>query len=305
MTIERLCSPSFDLMLNIIEGRTIAEKVYVDLRREIAQLKSKGITPGLAVVLVGDNPASRAYVRSKDKMSRELGLHSVKLELPTSTTQSELLTRVEELNRDPDVHGILVQSPPPKQIDEATIVRAIDPAKDVDGFHPLNVAKLALGDVTGFVPCTPLGIQRLLTESKIDISGAHIVVLGRSMIVGKPLALLLMQKGAGGDATVTVAHSRTRDLEAITRSADILIAAIGRAEFVKANHVRDGAVVVDVGINRVEDATSERGYRLVGDVAFDEVAKKAAAITPVPGGVGPMTIAMLMSNTVKAARQSS
>jgi len=305
MTIERLCSPSFDLMLNIIEGRTIAEKVYVDLRREIAQLKSKGITPGLAVVLVGDNPASRAYVRSKDKMSRELGLHSVKLELPTSTTQSELLTRVEELNRDPDVHGILVQSPPPKQIDEATIVRAIDPAKDVDGFHPLNVAKLALGDVTGFVPCTPLGIQRLLTESKIDISGAHVVVLGRSMIVGKPLALLLMQKGAGGDATVTVAHSRTRHLEAITRSADILIAAIGRAEFVKANHVRDGAVVVDVGINRVEDATSERGYRLVGDVAFDEVAKKAAAITPVPGGVGPMTIAILMSNTVKAARQSS
>ncbi len=305
MTIERLWSLKFDLMLNIIDGRTIAEKVYVDLRRDIAQLKSKGITPGLAVVLVGDNPASRAYVRSKDKMSRELGLHSVKLELPTSTTQSELLTRVEELNSAPDVHGILVQSPPPKQIDEATIVRAIDPAKDVDGFHPLNVAKLALGDVTGFVPCTPLGIQHLLLESKIDISGAHVVVLGRSMIVGKPLALLLMQKGPGGDATVTVAHSRTRDLEAITRSADILIAAIGRAEFVKANHVRDDAVVVDVGINRVEDATSERGYRLVGDVAFDEVAKKAAAITPVPGGVGPMTIAMLMSNTVKAARRSS
>jgi methylenetetrahydrofolate dehydrogenase (NADP+)/methenyltetrahydrofolate cyclohydrolase len=292
-------------MLNIIDGRAIAEKVYVDLRREIAQLKSKGITPGLAVVLVGDNPASRAYVRSKDKMSRELGLHSVKLELPAMTTQEELLAHVEDLNRESKVHGILVQSPPPKQIDEATIVRAIDPAKDVDGFNPLNVAKLTLGDVTGFVPCTPLGIQRLLVESKVDISGAHVVVLGRSMIVGKPLALLLMQKGAGGDATVTVAHSRTRDLEAITRSADILIAAIGRAEFVKANHVRDGAVVVDVGINRVEDATSERGYRLVGDVAFDEVAKKAATITPVPGGVGPMTIAMLMSNTVKAARQSS
>jgi methylenetetrahydrofolate dehydrogenase (NADP+)/methenyltetrahydrofolate cyclohydrolase len=292
-------------MLNIIDGRTIAEKVYVDLRREIAQLKSKGITPGLAVVLVGDNPASRAYVRSKDKMSRELGLYSVKLELPAMTTQEELLAHVEDLNREPKVHGILVQSPPPKQIDEATIVRAIDPAKDVDGFHPLNVAKLALGDVTGFVPCTPLGIQRLLMESKIDISGAHVVVLGRSMIVGKPLALLLMQKGEGGDATVTVAHSRTRDLEAITRSADILIAAIGRAEFVKASHVRHSAVVVDVGINRVEDATSERGYRLVGDVAFDEVAKKAATITPVPGGVGPMTIAMLMSNTVKAARQLS
>jgi methylenetetrahydrofolate dehydrogenase (NADP+)/methenyltetrahydrofolate cyclohydrolase len=291
-------------MLNIIDGRAIAEKVYVDLRREIAQLKSKGITPGLAVVLVGDDLASRAYVRSKDKMSRELGLHSVKLELPTSTTQSELLTRVEKLNRDPEVHGILVQSPPPRQIDEAAIVRALDPRKDVDGFHPLNVAKLALGDQTGFVPCTPLGVQRLLTESKIDISGAHVVVLGRSMIVGKPLALLLMQKGEGGDATVTVAHSRSKNLEAITRSADILIAAIGRPGFVKADHVRDGAVIIDVGINRVEDATSERAYRLVGDVAFDEVARKAAAITPVPGGVGPMTIAMLMSNTVKACSQS-
>jgi methylenetetrahydrofolate dehydrogenase (NADP+)/methenyltetrahydrofolate cyclohydrolase len=287
-------------MANLIDGRAIAEKVYVDLRREIAELKSKGVTPGLAVVLVGDNAASRAYVRSKDKMSRELGLHSIKLELPDSTTQDELLARVEELNRDPSVHGILVQSPPPKQIDEAAIVRTLDPRKDVDGFHPLNVAKLALGDPTGFVPCTPLGVQRLLIESKIDIAGAHVVILGRSMIVGKPLALLLMQKTKGGDATVTVVHSRSKNLEAITRSADILIAAIGRAEFVKAAHVREDAVVVDVGINRVEDKASERGYRLVGDVAFDEVSKKAAAITPVPGGVGPMTIAMLMSNTVKA-----
>ena len=290
-------------MGNLIDGRAIAEKVYVDLRREIADLKSKGVTPGIAVVLVGDNPASRTYVRSKDKMSRELGLHSIKLELPASTTQSELLERVEELNRDPKVHGILVQSPPPKQIDEAAIVRALDPRKDVDGFHPLNVAKLAMGDPTGFVPCTPLGVQRLLIESKIDIAGAHVVVLGRSMIVGKPVALLLMQKAKGGDATVTVAHSRSKNLEEITRSADILIAAIGRAHFVKADHIRDGAVVVDVGINRVDDASSERGYRLVGDVAFDEVAPKAKAITPVPGGVGPMTIAMLMSNTVKAARQ--
>jgi methylenetetrahydrofolate dehydrogenase (NADP+) / methenyltetrahydrofolate cyclohydrolase len=290
-------------MGNLIDGRATAETVYVDLRREIADLKSKGVTPGVAVVLVGDNPASRTYVRSKDKMSRELGLHSVKLELPASTTQSELLERVEELNRDPKIHGILVQSPPPKQIDEAAIVRALDPRKDVDGFHPLNVAKLAMGDPTGFVPCTPLGVQRLLIESKIDIAGAHVVVLGRSMIVGKPVALLLMQKATGGDATVTVAHSRSKNLEEITRSADILIAAIGRAHFVKADHVRDGAVVVDVGINRVDDASSERGYRLVGDVAFDEVAPKAKAITPVPGGVGPMTIAMLMSNTVKAVRQ--
>jgi len=277
----------------------------IDLRHEIAELKSKGITPGIAVVLVGDNPASRTYVRAKDKMSRELGLHSVKLELPASTTQSELLARVEELNRDPKVHGILVQSPPPKQIDEAAIVRALDPRKDVDGFHPLNVAKLAIGDPTGFVPCTPLGVQRLLIESKIDIAGAHVVVLGRSMIVGKPVALLLMQKAKGGDATVTVAHSRSKNLEEITCSADILIAAIGRAHFIKADHVRDGAVVIDVGINRVDDPSTERGYRLVGDVAFAEVAPKAKAITPVPGGVGPMTIAMLMSNTVKAARMFS
>jgi methylenetetrahydrofolate dehydrogenase (NADP+)/methenyltetrahydrofolate cyclohydrolase len=291
-------------MTNLIDGRAIAEKVYVDLRREIAELKSKGVTPGIAVVLVGDDPASRSYVRSKDKMSRELGIHSVKLELPASTTQSELLARVEELNRDPAVHGILIQSPPPKQIDEGAIVRALDPRKDVDGFHPENVAKLALDDASGFVPCTPLGVQRLLIESNVDIDGAHVVVLGRSMIVGKPLALLLMQKTKGGNATVTVVHSRSKNLEAITRSADILIAAIGRAEFVKAEHVRDGAVVVDVGINHVDDATNQRGYRLVGDVAFGEVSKKAAAITPVPGGVGPMTIAMLMSNTVKAARQS-
>jgi methylenetetrahydrofolate dehydrogenase (NADP+)/methenyltetrahydrofolate cyclohydrolase len=290
-------------MAKLIDGRAIAEKVYVDLRREIAKLRSQGVTPGLAVVLVGDHPASRAYVRSKDKMSRELGLHSVKLELPASTTQSELLARVEELNRDPVIHGILVQSPPPKQIDEVVIVRALDPGKDVDGFHPLNVAKLASAAADGFVPCTPLGIQRLLSESKIDISGAHVVILGRSMIVGKPLALLLMQKNIDADATVTVVHSRSRNLAEITRSADVLVAAIGRSNFVKAEHVREGAVVVDVGINRVEDATSERGYRLVGDVDFDEVAEKAAAITPVPGGVGPMTIAMLMSNTVKACRQ--
>jgi methylenetetrahydrofolate dehydrogenase (NADP+)/methenyltetrahydrofolate cyclohydrolase len=290
-------------MPNLIDGRAIAEKVYVDLRREIAELKTKGVTPGLAVVLVGDDPASRAYVRSKDKMCRELGLHSVKLELPASTTQTELLQCVEELNADPTIHGILVQSPPPAHIDEVAIVRTLDPRKDVDGFHPENVAKLVLDDPSGFVPCTPLGVQRLLIESKININGAHVVVLGRSMIVGKPLALLLMQKNTNANATVTVVHSRSRDLAEITRSADIIVAAIGRAGFVKADHVRDDVVVIDVGINRVDDAATERGYRLVGDVAFDEVSKKASAITPVPGGVGPMTIAMLMSNTVKAARQ--
>jgi len=292
-------------MATLINGRAVAEKIYGELRGEIAELKLQGATPGLAVVLVGDNPASRAYVRAKDKMCRDLGLHSVKLELPAATTHKELLTRVEELNRDPAIHGILIQSPPPKQIDEAAIVRALHPEKDVDGFHPFNVAKLALGDVTGFVACTPLGCQRLLIESGVEIEGAHVVVLGRSMIVGKPLALLLMRKERGANATVTVVHSRSRKLTEITRSADILIAAIGQSEFVKAEHVREGAVVIDVGINRVADASSERGYRLVGDVAFDEVAAKAAAITPVPGGVGPMTIAMLMSNTLKACREQT
>src|SRR6187399_87706 len=292
-------------MPHLIEGRPIAEKVYADLRGEIAELKKSRRTPGLAVILVGDNPASRAYVRSKDKMCRELGLHSVKLELPASTAQSELLTRVEQLNRDASIHGILVQSPPPQHIDEAAIVRALDPHKDVDGFHPENVAKLVLEDATGFVPCTPLGVQRLLLESNVEISGAHVVVLGRSMIVGKPLALLLMQKNKNGNATVTVVHSRSRNLAQVTRSADIVVAAIGRAEFLKADQIREGAVIIDVGINRVEDAANERGYRLVGDVSFEEVSKKASAITPVPGGVGPMTIAMLMANTVKAARQAS
>jgi methylenetetrahydrofolate dehydrogenase (NADP+) / methenyltetrahydrofolate cyclohydrolase len=290
-------------MSNLIDGRAIAEKVYADLRREILELKGKGVTPGLAVVLVGEDPASRAYVRSKDKMSRDLGFYSRKIELPVSTTQSALLSCVRELNEDPAIHGILVQSPTPQQIDEQTIVRAVDPKKDVDGFHPQNVAKLAMNDPTGFVPCTPLGVQRLLVESKIEISGAHVVVLGRSMIVGKSLALLLMRKGRDADATVTVAHSRSRRLETITRSADILVAAIGRAGFVRENHVHEGAVVIDVGINRVEDATGPRGYRLAGDVDFEAVAPKASAITPVPGGVGPMTIAMLMANTVRAARQ--
>lgn len=289
-------------MTNIIDGRAVAEKVYAELRSEIADLKSRGIMPGLAVVLVGDDPASRSYVRAKDKMCRELGLHSVKLELPASTSQQELLARVDELNRDAKIHGILVQSPPPPQIDEAVIIRALDPSKDVDGFHPANVAKLTLGDDSGFVPCTPLGCLRLLRETGLPVAGASVVVLGRSMIVGKPIALLLMQKGV--DATVTVAHSRTKDLAKICAGADVIIAAIGRPHFVSSDFVRDGAVVIDVGINRVDDDKSARGYRLVGDVDFDAVKNKASAITPVPGGVGPMTIAMLMANTIKACQQS-
>jgi methylenetetrahydrofolate dehydrogenase (NADP+) / methenyltetrahydrofolate cyclohydrolase len=292
-----LCSA----MPNLIDGRTVAEKVYADLRVQIGDLTAKNIRPGLAVVLVGDDPASRSYVGAKDKMSRELGLHSKKIELPANTSQSELLERVCELNADPAIHGILVQSPPPDHIDEQAVVRALDPRKDVDGFHPENVAKLAMDDPTGFVPCTPLGVQRLLVESSVRIPGAHVVILGRSMIVGKPLALLLMRKGKDADATVTVVHSRSSNLEEMTRSADILVAAIGRANFVGSNHVRDGVVVIDVGINRIADPAASRGYRLVGDVDFEQVAAKAAAITPVPGGVGPMTIAMLMSNTVRAA----
>jgi len=286
--------------MTLISGTAVAEKVLEECRRDIAELAAQGRKPGLAVVLIGDDPASRAYVRSKDKKCRDLGLHSVKLELPATTTQDELLAHVHALNNDPTIHGILVQSPPPKHIDEAAIVRAIDPAKDVDGFHPVNVAKLALEDPTGFVPCTPLGCQRLLIDAGIETSGAHAVVVGRSMIVGKPMALLLMAKGS--DATVTVAHSRSRDLPGICRQADIVIAAVGRPEMVTANWVKEGAVVIDVGINRVDDATKKRGFRLTGDVAYDEVAPKCAAITPVPGGVGPMTIAMLMKNTLKAAR---
>jgi len=285
-------------MTTIIDGRAIAEKVYAELRGEIAELKSRGLTAGLAVVLVGDNPASRAYVRAKDKMCRELGLHSVKLELPATTKQEELLARVNQLNRDPAVHGILVQSPPPPHIDEPAIIRALDPRKDVDGFHPLKIAKLSMGDNSGFVPCTPLGCLRLLRETNVSLSGANVVVLGRSMLVGKPMALLLLRKGV--DATVTVVHSRTRNIGEVCHRADVIIAAIGQPHFVKADHVREGVVVIDVGINRVDDSGSERGYRLVGDVDFDGVAKRAGAITPVPGGVGPMTIAMLMANTVKA-----
>jgi methylenetetrahydrofolate dehydrogenase (NADP+)/methenyltetrahydrofolate cyclohydrolase len=290
--------------MQLIKGIEVAEKVLAECKRELAELSARGKTPGLAVVLVGDDPASLAYVRSKERKCRELGLHSVKLELPATTRQAELLGEIAKLNADPTVHGILVQSPPPPHIDEAEIVKAIDPRKDVDGFHPVNVAKLALEDPTGFVPCTPLGCQRLLLDAGIEISGANVVVLGRSMIVGKPMALLLMKKGRGGDATVTVAHSRTKDLAAVTRRADIIIAAIGRPHFLKADMVREGAVVIDVGINRVSDPASEKGFKIVGDVAFDEVAPKCRAITPVPGGVGPMTIAMLMANTIKACRMT-
>jgi methylenetetrahydrofolate dehydrogenase (NADP+)/methenyltetrahydrofolate cyclohydrolase len=291
--------------MTLIDGKAIAQKTHAETKAAVAALKARGVTPGLAVVLVGDDPASRAYVRSKDKMCLELGMHSVKHELPASTSQADLIVLVKSLNADPAIHGILVQSPPPPHIDERAIIETIDPHKDVDGFHPISVAKLALGDPDGFVPCTPLGCQRLLIESGVETAGANVVVLGRSMIVGKPLALLLMNKGPGGDATVTVAHSRTKNLAAVCRGADILIAAIGRPEFVRADFVKEGAVVIDVGINRVDDSGSAKGYKIVGDVAFEEVAPKCRAITPVPGGVGPMTIAMLMANTIAAAKRAA
>lgn len=286
-----------------IDGAAVAAKVHEETKARIAALAARGIKPGLAVVLVGDDPASRAYVRSKDRKAAELGLHSVKHELSAQTSQEELMALVRRLNADPAVHGILVQSPPPPQIDETAVVGTIDPRKDVDGFHPVNVAKLAMDDPSGFVPCTPLGCVRLLEEAGVATAGANAVIVGRSMIVGKPMALLLMRRGKGGDATVTVAHSRSRDLAAITRAADIVVAAIGRPHFLGTDHVREGAVVIDVGINRVDDPSAGKGYRLVGDVDYDAVAERCAAITPVPGGVGPMTIAMLMANTVTACER--
>ena len=289
--------------MTLIDGKAVAAAVLAECQLEITALKAQGIHPGLAVVLIGEDPASQVYVGSKVKTCGELGIHSQKIVLPTTTTQAELLAVVHALNADPTIHGILVQSPLPPHIHEEEIIRDIDPRKDVDGFHPQNVAKLVLEDPTGFVPCTPAGSMRLLAAAGIDTNGAKVVVLGRSMIVGKPMALLLMAKNA--NATVTVAHSRSRDLPALCRDADILIAAVGRPEMVKADWVKEGAVVIDVGVNRIPDATKKSGYRLTGDVAFDEVAPKCQAITPVPGGVGPMTIAMLMKNTLQAAKQQS
>jgi methylenetetrahydrofolate dehydrogenase (NADP+)/methenyltetrahydrofolate cyclohydrolase len=278
----------------LIDGKAIAEQIHAETAAEIARLRSQhNLTPGLAVVLVGDDPASVAYVTSKDKMCARLGIHSVRVNLPAKTTEGELLAKISDLNFDRAIHGILVQSPLPAHLDEGVIFAAIDPTKDVDGFHPVNVGKLALGDPTGFVPCTPAGIHQLLNRSGVALDGAHVVVLGRSRIVGRPVSLILSQKTV--NATVTVCHSRSRDLPALCRSADVLIAAIGKPNFVTADMVRDGAVVIDVGINRVDG-------KLVGDVDFDAVAATASLITPVPGGVGPMTIAMLMHNTVRAAK---
>lgn len=285
----------------IIDGKSVAAEVLEECRTAVAELTAANTQPGLAVVLVGADPASKVYVGAKVRTCGDLGIHSEKIELPAETTQDELLDVVRRLNDDPAIHGILVQSPPPPHIDEEAIVRAIDPAKDVDGFHPENVAKLVLEDASGFVPCTPAGCMRLLEASGIDTAGKEAVVIGRSMIVGKPMALLLM--GRGGNATVTVAHSRTADLAAVCKRADILVAAIGKPEFVTPDFVKKGAVIIDVGINRVADSSRKSGYRLTGDVDFDACAPLCSAITPVPGGVGPMTIAMLMKNTIASAQR--
>ena len=286
----------------IISGPEVSEEIYGELRQRIEKLKSQGTVPGLAVVLVGDDPASQVYVRNKGRKCEELGMRSETIILPKETTEKELLDRIDALNKDPAIHGFLVQLPLPKHIDEDKVIEAIDPSKDVDGFHPENVGRMLIGK-SGFLPATPAGVQQMLARSGVETAGKHVVVVGRSNIVGKPMAALLVQRGA--DATVTVVHSRTRDLASITRQADILIVAIGKPRFVTADMVKDGAVVIDVGTNRIDDPTHPKGSRLVGDVDFDNVKDKVSAITPVPGGVGPMTICMLMANAVKAAENAA
>ncbi len=286
----------------IISGRDISEEMRAELETEVARLKEEaGVTPGLAVVLVGADPASQMYVGMKNKAAKALGIYSRQIDLPAETSEDELLGVLAGLNADPAIHGILVQLPVPDHIEERRIIEAIDPAKDVDGFHPMSVGRLATDSGEFFAPATPAGVIEMLVRSGHDPSGKHVVVVGRSNIVGRPLASLLMRKGRGGNATVTVAHSRTKDLAAVTRSAEILIVAMGRPEMITADMVSPGTVVIDVGTSRVDDPSRERGYRVCGDVLFDDVSKVAAAISPVPGGVGPMTITMLLANTVKAA----
>ncbi len=287
----------------IIDGKAIAEEMRAELAPQIEELKRKGVTPGLSVVLVGEDPASQVYVRMKGKACEKAGMESETTKLPADTPETEVLGIVERLNNDPKVHGILVQLPLPDQINEKRVLFSIRPDKDVDGFHPVNIGKVAIGDPTGFRPATPYGVQQMLIRCGAEVSGAHVVIVGRSNIVGRPAASILSQKGEGGNATVTMCHSRTKDLPEIARQADILIAAIGVPEFVKGDWVRPGAVVIDVGVNRVDDPSTEKGYRLVGDVDFEAARQVASQITPVPGGVGPMTITMLLYNTVQAARQ--
>jgi methylenetetrahydrofolate dehydrogenase (NADP+) / methenyltetrahydrofolate cyclohydrolase len=286
----------------IIDGKAISAQIREEVRLDVESLAARSVVPGLATVLVGENPASATYVRSKQRACEKAGIHSRDIRLPEETSESELLSTVTELNEDTDIDGILVQLPLPSQIDPQRVIMTIDPAKDVDGFHPVNLGKLLSGE-EAFYPCTPHGILVMLERSGIAVEGRHVVVVGRSNIVGKPLAALLMQKRSGANATVTVCHSRTTDLASHTRRADILVAAAGQVGFITGDMVGEGAAVVDVGINRVDDPEAKKGYRLVGDVEFDGASQRASRITPVPGGVGPMTIAMLLTNTVRSARR--
>ena len=288
----------------LIDGKQIAADIRAELKAEVSALKKQGIVPGLGVILVGDDPASRSYVTAKEKACEAIGIYSDDNRLPAETSQEELLALVERMNADNRINGILVQLPLPSHIDESAVLLAIDPDKDVDGFHPMNVGKMMVGE-EAFLPCTPHGVVQMLMRSGVETSGAHVVVVGRSNIVGKPVANMLLQKKEGGNATVTLCHTRTKDLGYHTRQADIIIAASGFPNTVTAEMVKEGAVVIDVGVNRVEDDSRERGYRLVGDVDFDAVKEKAAMITPVPGGVGPMTITMLLFNTVMSAKKAN
>ena len=288
----------------IIDGRQIAAQMREELKQRIAVLRQRGIQPGLAVILAGDDPASQSYVKSKAKACAEIGIYSVDNRLPAEISEEELLSRIEQFNRNERVHGILVQLPLPEHIDEMRVLMAISPEKDVDGFHPVNVGKMVIGQRC-FLPCTPHGIVQMLVRSGVQLEGAEVVIVGRSNIVGKPLANLLIQKSRLGNATVTVCHTKTRNLAEHVQRADIVIAAAGRPRTITAEMVREGAVVIDVGVNRVEDPAAKNGYRLVGDVDFESVQQKAAMITPVPGGVGPMTITMLLYNTVESAERTA
>jgi methylenetetrahydrofolate dehydrogenase (NADP+)/methenyltetrahydrofolate cyclohydrolase len=288
----------------IIDGKQIAADMRAKLRADVAALAKKGVVPGLGVILVGDDPASKSYVTAKQKACEEIGIYSDDNRLSASTSQNELMAHISRLNKDPRIHGILTQLPLPKHFDELEVLMAIDPAKDVDGFHPINVGKMVTGQ-KAFLPCTPHGVVQLLIKSGVKIEGANVVIVGRSNIVGKPLANILIQKNPLGNATVTVCHTRTRNLAEHTKRADIVIAAAGYPNTITADMIKDGAVVIDVGVNRVEDSTKKAGYRLVGDVDFENVKEKASLITPVPGGVGPMTITMLLYNTVESAKHAA
>jgi methylenetetrahydrofolate dehydrogenase (NADP+)/methenyltetrahydrofolate cyclohydrolase len=288
----------------IIDGKQVAESIRAELKEEVARLRAKGIVPGLGVVLVGEDPASVSYVTAKERTCGDLGIHSDDNHLPADTSQEKLMAVVQRLNADPKINGILVQLPLPDHLNEAEVLMAIDPNKDVDGFHPTNVGKMVVGE-KAFLPCTPHGVIQLLLRSGVTLQGAHTVIVGRSNIVGKPLMNMLVQKNATGNATVTVCHTRTKDVGYHTRQADIVVAAAGRPNTITADMVKEGVAVIDVGVNRIEDATKKSGFRLVGDVDFEAVKEKASFITPVPGGVGPMTITMLMYNTVESAKRAA